>query len=329
MIRGAIRSLSWAGAMVLVAASPLTAAELSLESVNSAVYQEDAKADPDTPQPFLIRLQILLDRANISPGVIDGLPGDNVAKAVRAYEEREGLEADGKVDEKLWSSLTERDQSPVLETYKVTPEDLAEKYVEKLPEDYAKLAEMKWLGYRGPREMLAERFHMDEDLLRALNPKADFNAKGSEIVVANPGKKAEGKVSRITVYRSRGQVYGFDRDEKLLVVYPATIGSKDSPSPTGVHKVKGVAMEPTYSYRPDVNFQQGSNDEPLKIPAGPNGPVGLVWIDLSEPTYGIHGTADPELIDKTQSHGCVRLTNWDADELAHLVKPQVPVEFKD
>ena len=115
----------------------------------------------------------------------------------------------------------------------------------------------------------------------------------------------------------------------MLAVYPATIGSEDNPAPSGTHKVKGVARMPVYRYNPKVNFKQGHNSKILTIPKGPNGPVGSVWIDLTEPTYGIHGTPNPELIDKVGSHGCVRLTNWDAEELAGMVKPGVVVKFID
>jgi lipoprotein-anchoring transpeptidase ErfK/SrfK len=115
----------------------------------------------------------------------------------------------------------------------------------------------------------------------------------------------------------------------LISVYPATIGSEETPSPSGTHKVKGVARMPPYTYNPKVNFQQGKNTKVLKLPSGPNGPVGTVWIDLTEPTYGIHGTPEPSLIDKTGSHGCVRLTNWDVEELAAMVRPGVIVAFVD
>jgi len=113
------------------------------------------------------------------------------------------------------------------------------------------------------------------------------------------------------------------------VAYPATIGSEQTPSPSGTHRVKSIASDAAYYYRPDVNFRQGKNTEPLTIPPGPNNPIGSVWIDLSEPTYGIHGTPEPSKIDKTFSHGCVRLTNWDAEELARLVKKGVEVHFLD
>jgi lipoprotein-anchoring transpeptidase ErfK/SrfK len=124
-------------------------------------------------------------------------------------------------------------------------------------------------------------------------------------------------------------VVAFAEDDTMVAVYPATIGSEDNPSPSGTHKVNGVARHPVYEYNPKINFQQGKNKKPLTLPSGPNNPVGTVWIDLSEPTYGIHGTPEPSLIDKSGSHGCVRLTNWDAEELAGMVKPGVIVDFVD
>ena len=119
----------------------------------------------------------------------------------------------------------------------------------------------------------------------------------------------------------------FDAEGKAIAVYPATIGSKETPSPSGKHKVNGVARNPPYAYNPKVNFQQGQNKKKLTLPTGPNGTVGTVWIDLSEPTYGIHGTPEPSMIDKAVSHGCVRLTNWDVEELASMVKPGTIAEF--
>jgi lipoprotein-anchoring transpeptidase ErfK/SrfK len=315
---------------IFLLANPVTtkAAELTVEAINSAAFSAPAMAPAEgKPDPFIIRVQVLLDRAHISPGAIDGVPGENMKKAVRSYEERAGLEADGEIDEKFWASL-EKDSASVLETYTLLEEDLDDRYVEEIPEDYAEMAKMEWLGYRGPHEMLAERFHMDEDLIQILNGKADFTKAGMRIVVAATGQDADQKVSRIVVDRAGGRLLGYGKADELIVAYPATIGSANNPTPSGTHEVKGIAKEPTYTYNPDLNFQQGKNTERLEIPPGPNGPVGLVWIDLTEPTYGIHGTPDPTLVGKVPSHGCVRLTNWDVQELAGLVKGGVPVEFK-
>jgi lipoprotein-anchoring transpeptidase ErfK/SrfK len=178
-------------------------------------------------------------------------------------------------------------------------------------------------------ELLAERFHMDEGFLRKLNPTADFTKAGTTIMVADTGPPASARVARLVAHKASKQLLGYDAAGALVVAYPATIGSSDLPSPTGIHAVKALAIDPEYWYRPKVNFQQGDNAQPLRLKAGPNNPVGSVWIGLDKPTYGIHGTPEPSRIDKTSSHGCVRLTNWDARELARLVEIGVPVEFID
>lgn len=282
---------------------------------------------PKHPDPFLIRLQVLLDRAHASPGVIDGFFGDNTKKAIRVYRMMRKLPP-GDLDADLWTLLAV-DQGKAMKTYEVTREDVDGRYVKEIPHDYAAMAKMKWLGFRGPAEMLAERFHMDEDLLKTLNPKADFSKVGTKLLVADPDTELTTKVARIVVDKSAGGLFAYDESGALVLGDPATIGSEDTPSPSGTVKVKGVAKNPPYSYDPSKNFKQGKNSKPLTIPPGPNGPVGSIWIDLDKPTYGIHGTPDPSRIDKTNSHGCVRLTNWDAWALSKLVMPlKTVVEFK-
>ena len=282
-----------------------------------------APPPPATPDPAIVRIQILLDRAGASPGVIDGFDGDNVRKAVWAFETMRGLKADGIIDTDMLAALQTPD--PVIGGYVITPEDVAA-IVAPIPDDYAEKATRDFLGYSRVTEELGERFHMDEDLLKALNPSAQFVA-GETVAVAAYGPNTEGKVARIEADKSARQLRAYDMDGKLLVAYPATIGSEDNPSPTGIHLVDAVAPMPNYTYNPNVNFKQGDNDKVLIVPPGPNGPVGSMWIDLTEPTFGIHGTPEPSKIDKTNSHGCVRLTNWDAEELSKMVEPGVSVEF--
>ncbi|MBN9348945.1 MAG: L,D-transpeptidase, partial [Devosia sp.] len=255
--------------------------------------------------------------------------GDNVSKAITAAEFITGLPQDGLLDADVWAVLAPIDQQPVLGAYRITAEDLAGPFIPDLPSDYAALAKMPSSAYRTPAEMFAERFHMDETLLRELNPGADFATPGTEIVVAAVGAPKDGPpVATLIADKSRRQLLGYDAANRLVVSYPATIGSAENPSPSGTHLVAAIAPEAAYYYRPDVNFQQGDNTERLTIPPGPNNPVGTTWIDLTEPTYGIHGTPEPSLIDKTGSHGCVRLTNWDVQELSALVEKGVPVEFR-
>ena len=198
-----------------------------------------------------------------------------------------------------------------------------------MPADYGEKAKLERMSYTSVTEMLAERFHMDEAYLKALNPDANFNRPGTIIKVANFGQLVKTPVTRIVADKGRKQVRAYDAAGKLVVAYPATIGSADTPSPSGTHAVARVAVDPEYTYNPDLNFKQGDNNKVLTIPPGPNGPVGSIWIALDKPTYGVHGTPDPSKIGKTESHGCVRLTNWDAAELAKLVKPGVTVQFID
>jgi lipoprotein-anchoring transpeptidase ErfK/SrfK len=206
-------------------------------------------------------------------------------------------------------------------------EDDVSGLVEEVPEDYSEMAEMEHVGYTSVDEKLAERFHMDMELLRALNPEADFSSAGTEIMVADPGENADANVIRIEVDKRNAELRAFDEAGAMVSAYPVTVGSDQLPSPSGTHDVVAIALEAAYSYLPSENFQQGDNDQPLTLPAGPNNPVGGIWIDLSEPTYGLHGTPIPDEIDKTQSHGCVRMTNWDARELAEMVERGTVVEF--
>lgn len=318
---------------ILLLLGESAAAEMSSDAVNNASLSSIANQRPATsateadpaPDPAIVRLQVLLDRAGASPGVIDGIEGENVSEAVAGFEAMTGLPSDGTVDAAVVTQLEAG--GPIIETYTVSVKD-TEGLVDHIPDDYGEKASMARMGYTSVAEKLAERFHMDIDLLKALNPAADF-ASGTTIQVAMPGAPRKAKVDHIEADKKKGQVTAYGQDGALLAVYPATVGSDDNPSPKGIHKVKGVARMPVYRYDPKINFKQGRNNKVLTIPKGPNGPVGSVWIDLTEPTYGIHGTADPELIGKVGSHGCVRLTNWDAEELAGMVKPGVVVKFVD
>jgi lipoprotein-anchoring transpeptidase ErfK/SrfK len=302
-----------------------TARDLRPEEINAASLASiEAEASPSTdPDPAIVRLQVLLDRAGSSPGVIDGLYGENLTKAVAGFEAMNSLPVDGRLDQDVVARL--EDHAPIVASYVVSAED-ATGLVDRIPEDYGEKAKMKSLGYTSVAEKLSERFHIDMDLLKALNPVSQF-VPGDAVWVVNPGSPRNGKVTRIEINKKAGQVQAYAEDGSLLSVYPATIGSEDNPAPSGRHKVKGVARMPVYRYNPKLNFKQGKNDKILTIPKGPNGPVGSVWIDLTEPTYGIHGTPEPKLIDKVGSHGCVRLTNWDVEELAGMVRPGVRVDF--
>ena len=273
-------------------------------------------------------LQVFLDREGLSPGVIDGKKGSNVMKAIEAWQKASGGALDPNDTEAILERLRLNGGMPFT-TYEITPADAAGPYVAAIPEDYGEKALLPALSYTSTTEMLAEKFHMDEAYLKAMNPGADFTIPGTIIKVINVGGKKTGKVAKILADKGRKQILAYDEFGQLIAAYPASIGSADTPSPSGLVTVERIALDPGYTYNPKVNFKQGSNDKVLAIPPGPNGPVGTVWIALSKPTYGIHGTPEPSKIGKTQSHGCIRMTNWDATELAKMTSPGVTVEFVD
>ncbi|HUF56929.1 MAG TPA: L,D-transpeptidase [Thermohalobaculum sp.] len=312
-------------AAALLVAGPGAAAEISRDAVETASY--DGGPLPDDQNPLIVKLQVLLDRAGVSPGVVDGWWGENVKTALMAFETREGLDADGVLDPEAWQALGGPDASGIMSDYTVTEEDMNARIVDEIPDDWKKLAEMDWLGYTSIGEMLAERFHMDVKFFALLNGGLEPEA-GDTVIVAQPGEPDTTSVARIEVSRSAEHVRGFDADGNLVAHYPATVGSAELPSPSGTHEVSAIAPEPNYTFDPE-NIPEADVDEKLIIPPGPNGPVGTMWIDLTEPTYGLHGTPDPASIGKVASHGCVRLTNWDAEELAGRVKQGVTVAFVD
>lgn len=299
-----------------------------IEQVNAAPHGS-MPAKSDKPDPVIVMLQVLLDRAHVSPGVIDGRQGGNLTKAISALQSMHSLPANGRLGPDIWDILQTVADRPVMMDYTITEKDVAGPFVPEMPKDYAEMAALPALAYRDPIEALAERFHMDETFLRRLNPGADFNMPGTIIAVVDVGANAKAKVAHLVADASTRQLLGYNENWDVVVAYPATIGSADLPSPSGIHAVKAVAENPDYWYRPKVNFQQGNNTKALRLPGGPNNPVGMVWIGLDKPTYGIHGSPEPSKIDKTNSHGCLRLTNWDAQELVKLVKIGVDVEFVD
>ena len=297
----------------------------TIDEVNGAEFAGGPL--PEGLSALTLKVQIILDQLGMSPGAIDGVNGRNVAKAIAGAEVLAGLPVDGVLDQDIWQRLPRN--SPILVDYEITPEDVAGPFLPKVPTDYAEMAKLDRLSYTGPLEMFGERFHMDVDLLKSLNPNVDFNRAGSHIIVAGANRYAVTQpVATLVADKVNAQLRGYDQEGKLIVAYPATIGSEELPSPSGRHVVNAIATDAAYYYNPDLNFKQGENVDKLTIPPGPNNPIGTTWIDLSEPTYGIHGTPEPSKIDKTRSHGCVRLTNWDVEELATLVGIGVVVEFQ-
>ena len=315
-------------ALILMAAlaSPAAAASLDKSAVNDAIWREGKPAE-GTINPAIVKAQVLLDRARYSPGEIDGKLGENVRKAIAAFAAGQGIAADG-LNAEVWQKLSAGSPAPVLKEYTITNDDLRGPFAEKIPAKMEDMKDLPALSYRNAREKIAEKFHMSPELLQALNPGQNFDKAGAAIVVPDvPEPKLSGKAARLEVDKNAQTLKAFDKQGKLLAFYPVTVGSAEKPAPSGRLKVTGVSKNPTYRYNPDYAFKGVKSREPFAIQPGPNNPVGIVWIGLSEQSYGIHGTPEPSKVSKTESHGCVRMTNWDALTLASAVGKGTPVEF--
>jgi lipoprotein-anchoring transpeptidase ErfK/SrfK len=285
--------------------------------------------DANDKRALLIKSEVLLDRAGFSPGVIDGRESDNFRKAIGAFQDRHDLTPTGLLDGETFDKLAASSSDPVIAEYEISDKDVRGPFTKHIPAGFDAMARLPRLSYTGPREELAERFHMSEQLLAELNPRIDFRLPGTRIKVTDVARKrSAAKLDRIVVDKRKRTLSALDDKGDLIAFYPASIGSAEKPAPSGAYKVDGVAKNPTYYYDPKFAFKGVKARHKLTIKPGPNNPVGLVWINLSLPSYGIHGTPSPEKIGKTESHGCIRLTNWDALDLASMVSRGTVVDFE-
>jgi lipoprotein-anchoring transpeptidase ErfK/SrfK len=312
--------------LMAVAQLPAFGAELTPERINTANFTGKLPSE-DSISPLAVKVQVLLDRARFSPGEIDGRFGDNVEKALQAFAEANGL-ASGKIlTPEIWSRLQQGSGDAAIAEYVLTERDIKGPYIEKLPTKMEDMKSLKALDYTGSKEALSERFHMSQDLLVALNPAQKFDHAGAKINVVNLPNQAPAKTARIEVDKARETVRAFAKDGTLIAFYPASVGSEEKPTPSGTLKVVSIQSNPTYRYDPEYKFKGVKSTKPFTINAGPNNPVGTMWIGLSQAGYGIHGTNEPSRVSKTESHGCVRLTNWDVTRLAQSLKKGVAVTF--
>jgi lipoprotein-anchoring transpeptidase ErfK/SrfK len=319
----------WIVVLGLMAVLPLPAwgVELNPGTINAANFTGKLPSE-DRTTPLAVKVQVLLDRARFSPGEIDGRFGENVEKALQAFSDANDFVPGKALTPEIWSRLQQASGEPVMSEYVITEADLKGPYIDKLPAKMEDMTSLKALSFTGPKEALSERFHMSQDLLAELNPGKKFDHAGDTINVVNLSHdKPALKVARIEVDKARETVKALAKDGTLIAFYPASVGSEEKPTPSGTLKVISIEPNPTYRYDPKYKFKGVESTKPFTINGGPNNPVGSMWIGLSQPGYGIHGTAEPSRVSKSDSHGCVRLTNWDVERLAQLVKKGIAVNF--
>lgn len=305
---------------------PTSMPTLSAESVNDARLMQPV--GPKMKGAAVLRAQILLDRAHFSPGEIDAAYGENVRKAIMAFQKSAGITPNGMVDEPTWTALN-RNAMPALVTYKLTEKDVAGPFTQ-IPADMMEKSALSALGYTSALEGLGEKFHASPALLQRLNPGKTFSQAGQDIVVPNVEEHAHlPKAAKIIVDKSDSTVTLVDAAGNTIAQFPASTGSDKDPLPIGDWKVQGIAKNPVFHYNPKLFWDADPTHAKAKIPPGPNNPVGVVWIDLSKEHYGIHGTPEPSKIGKTQSHGCIRLTNWDVTTVSQAVASGIPAILQE
>jgi lipoprotein-anchoring transpeptidase ErfK/SrfK len=298
-----------------------------------------------------LRAQVALSRLGFSPGAITMERSPSTRDALRAYQEARGLETSGELDRATQMKLFSESAAPATRRVAIPESFVRQPLTRNLPEDMRAKADLPHIGYERLIEALAERFHTTPATLIALNGPGTVIRAGAAIRVpyipdpaAAPGDIGEDwaqtlnelgvsaqqpQAERLVVDKSEGWLRAYDAQGRIVAHFPVTTGSEHDPLPIGTWTIRGVARNPDYVYNPELFWDASDSGDKATLPPGPNGPVGVVWIDLSKEHYGIHGTPEPANIGKTQSHGCVRLTNWDAARLAQMVKPGVKAEFRE
>ena len=276
----------------------------------------------------ILAVQVRLDRAGFSPGEIDGRAGPSTNRAMAGFAKERALPDS---EPAAVAAALEREQPvPPTATYRIAEADVQGPFVATIPSDLMQQADLPALSYRNALEGLAEKLHASPALLKKLNPGATFAAgeaiTAPNISLAPPEPSPDSVVLRLSKRGSALRVEG--PDGRLVFHAPVTTGSQYDPLPIGTWKVTAVLWQPPFHYNPDLFWDADPTHAKATIPPGPNNPVGVVWVDIDKPHYGLHGTPEPSSVGKTASHGCVRMTNWDAARVATLARPGTPVIFE-
>lgn len=293
--------------------------------------------------------QVLLDRAGFSPGVIDGEKGISFDAAVKGFQEARGLQVTGQLDQATRQALLQ-DKAPSTRRLRIDESDAKGPFLGQIPKDPAEQAKLQRLGYRNLLEKIAEKFHTTPATIIALNDPKQALRAGTVLTLPNvlPTSRNYSKVkpdiaqllsdlnvsgqqpkaAKVVVDKSDKVVHVYDQGGKMIAQFPATMGSEKDPLPLGNWKVNTVAFNPPFKYQPKLFWDVEDDEKEQMLPPGPNGPVGVVWIDLNKEHIGIHGTNSPETIKRAESHGCVRLTNWDAARLTQMIQDGMQVVFQ-